>query len=181
MRAMTLPRLSGGALFPLFAAFLVSCADAGPLEPGAPSATPAFSTTFGATLLECPTEVERSTSGVVGPMGGSIELDGHRLELPMGAVLRPTTFRLTIPAGNYMQVAVTGNDQARFEFRQRASMTIDYSRCTRSNIDKVQLVIYHIDGSSKTLLTNLGGSDDKVARTVTIGTDHLSDYAIAVP
>jgi hypothetical protein len=174
-------RLGWGAALPLFAAFFVSCVDAGVLQPLAPSPEPVLSGTFGATLVECPTDVERSATGIIGPLGGALELDGHSLILPAAAVLLPTEFQLTVPAGNYMQIAVTGNDQEHFEFLAPVSLTIDYSRCTRSNIDKEPLVVYHIEGSSKQLLKNMGGADDKVARRVTIGTDHLSDYAVAVP
>jgi hypothetical protein len=39
--------------------------------------------------------------------------------------------------------------------------------------------VWHIDPLTKTFLEDMGGVDDKVARTVTFSTDHFSGYAIA--
>ena len=129
-------------------------------------------------LLECPTHITQSTSGTIGPLGGSLTLDGTSLVLPPGAVGLPTPFTLAIPASNYMEVRITAGGMEHFEFLKPVSATISYARCTRADIDKVALTVWHIDPVTKALLENMNGSDDKSARTVSFGTDHLSGYSI---
>ena len=135
--------------------------------------------TYGATLVECPTDATKSATGLVLPTGGSVEVDGTSISLPAGAVLLPTYVTVTLPASNYMEVDIKANDLEHFEFQTPVSVTIDYARCTRGNINHSALQAWYIDSTTKSLLENMGGVDDKVARTVTFATDHLSGYAIA--
>lgn len=156
---------------------LSSCGEAGdplPLEP----AEPTFASS-GPVLVECPTETSESASGMLGPLGGVIQLDKHALELPLHAVTAPTEFRLATPVSNYMELTVGANGAESFEFQRASAITIDYSRCTRSNIDKAPLTVWQVHPETKELLEHMGGVDDKDARTVTFQTDHLSTFAIA--
>ena len=170
MKRLALP----GAL--LVALFPAACGDAGdgPLAPD----VPAFSSS-GATLVECPVAETRSTTGVVGLLGGTISLDGHSISLPAGAVLLPTQIELTVPASNYMEIAIHANGLESFEFNAPVTVTLSYDRCTRSDIDQRTLTAWHIDEATKALLENMGGTDDKQARTVTFTSGHLSGFAIA--
>jgi hypothetical protein len=165
------PRLS--ILLPAAAVFLAACSDL-PLEP---AASPSFSSTSGATLLECPVSETTSTSRTIGPLGGVVELDGHRLVVPVGAVLLPVEIALTVPASNYLKVRFTAGGQEHFQFLEPVSITISYARCTRSNIDKRPLEIWHVSEQSE-LLSRKGGADVKVTRAVTATSDHFSDYAV---
>ena len=139
------------------------------------------SSTYGATLLECPVGVTRSTSATIGLLGGVLELDGHRLVIPAQALLLPTEFTLTVPASNYVEIDVRAAGHEHFDFLEPVALTISYDRCTRSNIDDETLRVYHLDDGSKAILEDLGGSDDKALRAVTTSTDHLSDYALGSP
>lgn len=172
-------RISLLALVALAAGGCLDSAVAPTFEP-APGALRA-STTYGATLLECPTGVTRSTSATIGLLGGVLELDGHRLVIPAQALLVPTEFTLTVPASNYVEIDVRAGDQDHFEFLEPIALTISYDRCTRSNIDDKTLRVYHVDSGSKAILEDLGGIDDKQVRAVTASTDHLSDYALGSP
>jgi hypothetical protein len=147
-------------------------------EPGRSPVEPQFST-IAPSIVECPTSVTHTTSSLIGPLGGVLNLDGSSVTIPLGAVLVPTTFTLTIPAGNYMEIDVSAAGVDHYTFQQPVTMTIDYSRCTRANIDKDPLSIWYIDTSTHQLLQDMGGTDDKVARRVTFGTPHLSGYVIA--
>lgn len=142
-------------------------------------AAPAQASTYGATLIECPTDVARSVTSTIGPLGGSVELDGTRITLPTGAVLLPTPITLTIPASNYMEVDIRADGAEHFQFEAPVTVAVSYARCTRSNINRNPLTVWYIDGATKTLLENMNGTDDKAARTVTFITDHLSGYGIA--
>ena len=156
---------------------LAACAD---LNPTAPDPTAAsLTTSTGATLVECPSNVNRAVTGTVGLTGGSLSLDGTSIIVPAGAVLLPTELTLTLPASNYMEVRITANGAEHFDFHDVVTIRIDYSRCTRSNIDKATLSAWYFNPATGALLEDMGGTDDKVASTVTFGTDHLSAYAIA--
>jgi len=165
------------AALSLAAVFATSCADgsAGPLT-GPEGASLAAST--GPTALECPVSTTTSKTALIGLLGGVIELNGHRVVIPADAVLMPTEFTLTVPASNYVEVDIKAAGQAHYQFRRPVSLTLSYARCTRTNIDKEALRIYYIDSQSKALIDDMGGTDDKAARTVTTGTDHFSGYVI---
>lgn len=144
------------------------------VEPDAP----AFSTSS-STLVECPVSETRSVTKELGLLGGTIELDGHSMTLPLGAVLAPTTFTFTVPASKFVEIEIHADGAEGFEFEEPVSIGISYQRCTRSNIDNSTLTAWYIDSETKALLEHMGGTDDKLARTVTFGSGHLSGFAIA--
>jgi hypothetical protein len=151
-----------------------SCADGGLTAPEAAS----LATSTGPSPLECPVSTTTSTRATIGLTGGVIELAGHRVVIPAEAVLLPTEFTLTVPASNYVEVDIKAAGQEHFEFRKPVSLTLSYQRCTRTNIDRENLRIYYIDSRTKAIIDDMGGTDDKVARTVTTGTGHFSGYLI---
>lgn len=151
-----------------------SCADGALTAPEAAS----LAASTGPSPLECPVSTTTSTKATIGLMGGVIELAGHRVVIPADAVLLPTEFTMTVPASNYVEVDIKAAGQEHFEFRKPVSLTLSYQRCTRTNIDKENLRIYYIDSRTKAILDDMGGTDNKAARTVTTGTDHFSGYLI---
>lgn len=164
--------------FPAALAALASCTpDVDPARLTAPDA-PARSTAFGATLVECPANQTQTSSALIGALGGTLSVGNHRMVVPPLAVLGLGTFTMTVPASNYLEVEIRANGQEHYQFHRPVTLTLDYSRCTRSNIDKSPLRIFYIDPVNKQILQDLGGVDDKAARTVTVGTNHLSGYAI---
>lgn len=156
---------------------LTSCGDAGDPLALAP-AEPSFASS-GPVLVECPTETSDSATGTIGVLGGVVALGQHALRLPLQAVLVPREFSVATPVSNYMELTVRASGEESFLFNRPGTITIDYSRCTRSNIDKAPLSVWQIDPQTKELLEHMGGVDDKDARTVTFETGHLSTFAIA--
>lgn len=159
------------------AALLVSCtdgADPAALGPNDPS----FASS-GPVLVECPVEYEVSTTGELGATGGTIRLHDHELSVPAQALTRPQGFRMVAPVSSYMELSVHPGQGGPFEFKKPVTITIDYSRCSRSNIDKAPLTVWQIDPDTKALLENMGGVDHKESRTVSFTTDHLSTFSIA--
>jgi len=77
-----------------------------------------------------------------------------------------------------MEISVQAGDFLSFLFNQPVSITIDYSRCNRTDIDNLALTVWHIDPVTNQLLENMGGVDDKTQRTITFTTSHLSTYAV---
>ena len=138
-----------------------------PTEPPPPTAT----------LAVCPTDQSVSKSASIGLLGGSVSLGGTSVLLPLAAVLTPTNIELTIPASQYMEIGVTANGGSLI-FQRAITVTIDYSRCS-SEIQQKQLSVWHIDENSKALLENMGGIDNKLLKSITFTTLHLSGYALA--
>lgn len=161
----------------VFAAILLAagCGEPGPTElTGEQDAV-----SSGPVLVECPVNVTTSVTKTLDLLGGTIQLGGHSLTLPVGALLLPTEFTLTVPASRYVEVHVTANGEHGFEFLEAAAITISYERCTRGNIAGGVLTAYKIDPATKALLKHMGGADDTLLRRVTFSTDSLSGYAIA--
>jgi hypothetical protein len=130
-------------------------------------------------LVECPQNSTQSATAVLGPLGGMLALNGHKLTLPPGAVLSPTEFVMTALEGKYVEIAITAGGRSGFAFLEPVELTIDYSRCTRSNFANTPLRIVKLRKATKEIIKDMGGTDDKVARVVTTRSDSLSSYAIA--
>lgn len=158
-------------------AFLTACGEAG--DPVSLQPDQAAFASTGPVLVECPNNTEESATGTVKATGGSIKLHKHELRLPPQAVNSPQGFRVATPVSNYMELKLKADGHDHFNFKRAGTVTIDYSRCTRSNVDKAPLSVWQIDPHTKELLEHMGGVDDKEARTVTFETDHLSTFSIA--
>src|SRR5919199_6499536 len=55
-------------------------------------------------LLFCPTSNTYTTTQIVGPDGGTIQVGPHSLTIPAGALTSDTEISATAPAGNYVVV-----------------------------------------------------------------------------
>ena len=133
----------------------------------------------GTNILECPTNQTTTASAVVGSLGGIVQVGATSISIPAGAISLPTLIQVTVPASNYMEIDVSAVGFDSFVFQQPVSITIDYSRCNRSNIDQTTLHVWHIDPATHDLLEDMGGVDDKVAQHISFSTGHLSGYAVA--
>ena len=169
-----LSKIRGAAV----AAALLLASSCGEQHPTAARA-PRSSSASASTLLECPANSSQTTSAIVGVLGGTVSLGGTSIAIPPGALSAPTLITVTVPAGQYMEVDVHANDLTSFLFNSPVSITIDYSRCNRNDIQSAPLTVWHINEQTKALIENMGGSDDKVAQSITFSTGHLSGYAVA--
>lgn len=142
------------------------------------NATPA-SRLAGASLVQCPTNATTSSTAVVGPLGGLVNVGSTSIQIPAGALLSPATVTVTVPASNYMEVDISVEGVEHFIFELPVVVTLDYGRCNRANIDTRPLSVWYIDSETKDLLEPMGGVDNKLLRTITFTTGHLSGYAVA--
>lgn len=156
---------------------MTACSDAG--DPASLIPDEAAFSSSGPVLVECPNSYEESATGTIKATGGSVKLHNNELRLPAQAVNSPQGFRIATPVSNYMELKAGADGHDSYQFRRTSTITIDYSRCTRSNVDKAPLSVWQIDPETKELLEYMGGVDDKDARTVTFQTDHLSTFSIA--
>jgi len=161
------------------AAFLLIAASCG--EPRATAPQTSSSRTDGSSpsLIECPTNQTSSTSALVGLLGGSVQLGATGIRIPSGALTAPTLIQVTVPASRFMEIDVSAVGFTSFLFQQPVTITIDYSRCNRNDLNPQTLQVWHIDPVTHQLLENMGGVVDTVAEQITFTTGHLSGYAVA--
>lgn len=164
-----------------FAAAVTACS-----EPTAPPSSPALedapaALTVSGGLVACPTNESQSTLALVGSLGGTVSLGGTQIIFPPGALpsLELSLISLTIPASQYVEINVRVNGLIHFDFGAPVTVVMDYSRCSRSDIDRAPLTAWYIDPATKAFIRDMDGVDNKGARTVTFETDHFSGYAIA--
>jgi hypothetical protein len=132
-----------------------------------------------ATLISCPTSSTQSVTQRIGLSGGVIALGNTRVVIPIGAVLSPEDFTLTIPASPYAEIRVRTGTAEHYLFQRPVLMSIDYSRCATPELDQHALSVWNIDPDSKALLEQMTGVDLKLTHTITFTTIHLSGYAVA--
>ena len=160
-------------------AMLVALSSCGERRATAPDASASASTSSSPTLVECPTNQTDNTTGLVGVLGGVLSLDGSSISIQAGALGAPQLFQMTVPASRFMEIDISAVGLQTFLFRDSVSVTIDYSRCSRSNLDPSALHVYHIDPLTKALLEDMGGTVDATNQRITFKTNHLSGYALA--
>ena len=130
-------------------------------------------------LVRCPTNATTSATAVVGALGGLVDVGGTSIRIPAGALLSDATVTVTVPKSNYMEVDISVAGVEHFVFEQPVTVTLSYARCSRSDIDAAPLSVWYIDSASKELLEQMPSVDDKLTRTMTFITGHLSGYAVA--
>jgi hypothetical protein len=162
------------------AAALTACSE--PTSPDPSSAARAFFFDDDkAGLIQCPTDATESGSALLGVGGGTVSAGGHLVIVPANALpeLGLSLVTLTAPASKYVEIEVRVNGEPHFLFSLPVTVVVDYSRCSRSDIDRAPLRVWYIDSETKEFIADMGGIDDKLTRTVTFFTDHFSGYAVA--
>ena len=130
-------------------------------------------------LLQCPSTGTASATGLVSALGGVVSAGGVTIAIPAGALLGTSQVTVTVPDSRLLEVDISVAGQEHFTFELPVVVTMSYARCSRANIDKGPLSAWYIDSETKAPLENMGGIDNKLLRTVTFTTGHLSGYAIA--
>jgi hypothetical protein len=161
----------------LLACALAACEPTSPES--APSITaPAYTASSGPRPLWCPSAETSWTTSIVTPLGGLVTLGGHSMLIPGGRLLEPTPINLMEPASRFMVMTIRAGAEEHFQFEGPILVTISYARCAPWSVVR-PLQVWLVDPDTHELIENMGGFDNKLTRTVTFWTDHLSGYAIA--
>jgi hypothetical protein len=134
---------------------------------------------FGSKLIKCDTEESATSTALVTPLGGLVSVGGTSVLIPAGALLSDATVTISVPASKYMRVDVSVEGFDHFVFEQPVTVTVDYSRCTDPNLNLTPLTAWYVDFGTKRLLEAMPSVDNKLTKTVTFTTGHLSGYALA--
>lgn len=166
----------------LAAALLATACDApdavvAPAAPATVAAQPTRSVAAATPrLLACAEATPQATSGLIGPLGGALDLGATRVSFPLAAVLELQLFSLAVQPGPHAAVDVHADGLPSFLFEQPITVTIDLSHCPDIT---GPLTVWHVDAATGAFLEDMGGVTDPVRRTITFQTPHLSIYAVA--
>jgi hypothetical protein len=129
-----------------------------------------------------------SITGLLGTVGGTLDVLGHSIFVPKGAVSKPTLFTVFALPGGYVEVDLRAGlrgilgiliDIGGRGFNEPVTVTLSYERST--NIpDPSKLVVLRLNGlfgEPEVIPTTV----DPVNKTVSAKLDHFSRYAIAFP
>jgi hypothetical protein len=129
-----------------------------------------------------------SISGLLGTVGGTLEVLGHSIFVPEGAVSRRTLFTIFALPGGYVEVDLNAGirgilgilfDVGGRGFDEPVTVTLSYERSTNVP-DPSKLVVLRLNGlfgQPEEIPTTV----DPVNKTVSAKLDHFSRYAIAFP
>jgi hypothetical protein len=172
------------ALIPVALLAVTACSDAPTSAPALESPSAAaravVASAPASTLLECAPSTASSASKLITPAGGMIASGGHAIAIPPRAVSRPTRITMTVPASRFVEVDISAEGRAHYQFARPVVITLDYSRCGAS-ADAIasSFTAWYVDASTRTFMADMGGVDDRLFRRIFFTTDHLSGYAVA--
>jgi len=176
MRVFKTARLVTGLL--LTALFAVSCSvDRTPLAPkpeadliGGLTATV---TKVTGTLLSCQALPYASSSAVIGPNGGVLQIGRHTLVVPRGALSSNVTIRGEAPSETVRSVKLYPEG---LQFARPAALTISYAQCSLVSSLLPKKIYYTTDNLR--LLELINSLDLPLTSTVTGEINHFSRYAV---
>jgi len=151
--------------------------DAVPVSTG-DSATTGDSVTgswwLGGLLLRCSPLPYDSTSTVIGPDGGSLNVGPHTFTVPAGALDTATLITAVVDPTTVNQVRFSPQGLV---FQRPASLTMSYANCGLFGLLIPKRIAYVTDGFR--ILQIIPSIDDALNRRVTGQVSHFSQYAIA--
>jgi hypothetical protein len=163
----------------------VSCAESSPTAP--PTATVSTapdgellgllglgSTLQRVGLLSCTPMASATASAVIGPLGGTIRVGPHRLDVPAGALDRRVLITATAPTARVNRVEFQPHG---LDFARPATLTMSYANCNLLGSLLPKRIAY-ID-RNLSILELLRSVDDMANRRVSARLEHFSDYAVA--
>jgi hypothetical protein len=154
-----------------------ACGDRTPTgpQPVAPSADLLGSLLRATGLLKCSDLPYASTTQTVGIAGGILNAGPHKLVIPPGALLRPTTITMTLPTGLGVNAVKFQPEGLRFQVP--ALLNMSYANCSLLGKLLPKRIAYTTDNLR--ILYYLLSLDNLFSKYVTGKLSHFSSYAIA--
>jgi hypothetical protein len=125
-------------------------------------------------LVGCNTQTYGRTTKVVGPLGGVIQVNGHTLVIPAGALSRNVSITATAPADKVSSVQFQPEG---LQFAKPVKLTLDYSFCPLGRLDLFKHIAYTTDNLN--ILSLLLSVDDLLRMRISSDIRHFSRYAVA--
>jgi hypothetical protein len=125
-------------------------------------------------LLACGRQPYDFASKVIGPAGGTIQVDGHVLSIPAGALDHDVLISAEAPSDYAASVRFQPEG---LQFARKARLTLDYSFCPLGRLNLLKRVAYTTDDLN--ILSYLLSRDDLLRMRVSADLGHFSRYAVA--
>ena len=129
--------------------------------------------------ISCPTQDSYSSTAEVGVLGGILSAGGMTVSIPAGALLGTQTVTLSVPASNNVEIDVSVAGAEHFVFEQPIVVTISYARCNATSLNLTPITAWYFNTETGELIEPMISVDNKLLRTVTFTTGHLSGYILA--
>lgn len=126
-------------------------------------------------LLKCSSLPYARSTAIIGPLGGTISAGPHKLVIPPGALLVPTTIQMTAPTG--LGVNAVKLDPEGLRFAAPALLTMSYANCSLLGNVLPKRVAY--TDNNLTIKYYLLSLDVLLSTKVTAKLNHFSDYVVA--
>jgi hypothetical protein len=176
-RRLTLSHTGPGLALAAALAGVTACSDSPVVPKSAPRpeavASSSLAPKAAAAALPCAPREAQSTSAVIGPDGGTLEVGGHRLIVPAGALAKPTLITGTVPADTTATIVFA---PAGLKFKVPATLVMSVLRCESTVTDPH---IRYIDKEGRSL-EQLPALYDRKRREVTAPLFHFSGYQVWV-
>ena len=148
-------------------------------SPTAPAVPPPDASLLGGLLqatglLQCTPLPYASTTQVVGPTGGTIQVGPHTLVIPPGALVQNVTITAVAPSATVNSVRFSPQG---LHFLAPAALTMSYSNCNLLGKLLPKRIAYTDDNLN--ILSYLISLDNLLSKKVTGKLDHFSRYAVA--
>ena len=119
---------------------------------------------------------------LIGPVGGSLSVDGHRISVPPGAVPHPATFTMEVLSGRTVEVDLTAVDPETgedvggkgFAIPVQLALSYDDVSIRDADVDRLVIVRIHEDGRREPLPSTV----DRATKQVIAELDHFSKYGL---
>jgi hypothetical protein len=125
----------------------------------------------------CPSQTSSSTTAEIGLLGGLLSVGGVSVSIPAGALLAPVTMTLSLPASNHLEIDISVEGSEHFIFELPVVVTVSYARCGWQGWSPISA--WYFNQGTGELLEQMPSLDNKLLRTVTFTTGHLSGYILA--
>ncbi len=126
-------------------------------------------------LLKCSDLPYESRTRTIGVDGGRISVGPHKLDIPQGALTRPTAITMTVLTGlgaNGVEFAPEG-----LQFTTPATLSMSYANCSLHGNHRLKRIAYTDDDLN--IITYLVSSDNLHDKRVTGKVNHFSRYFVA--
>jgi hypothetical protein len=130
-------------------------------------------------LLRCPNREPQRVESAIGREGGTIELAGHRLELPPGAVTDEVKFTLSLAVDEYLRLDIQASGADWYKFALPVNLFLSWAKCEATPDDRAQ--IYKIDPKTGEVIQELGGRLNREEQGIITSLRTLSRYTIGWP
>jgi hypothetical protein len=126
------------------------------------------------TLLRCNALPYSSSTAVIGPAGGTLQVGPHRLVVPAGALPGNVSITGEVISGAVNSVRLSPDG---LQFGTQAVLTMSYANCPLAGLLPLKKVAYTDEGLS--ILSVLRSIDNLGNREVTARLNHFSRYAVS--